>query len=161
MLDGQERFPSTGKGKKRRITSIVQHEDQANAQYCILSHTRDPTVNPADLINTDCGGAMSSVPERVQLTVNHSKYFVEPKSRALSKIPCHINGVEATHFPIQQSFKNKRGFKRIENRTSLKQFLDEFDWSQNFTNNSAEDKFFTALMCCVDIYASDIIQRGT
>merc|ERR1719320_79221 len=156
VLDGQERLASTAKGRKRRWTEIVRSEDKANAQYRIIDHTRDPSLHPSDLVNTDCGTALVDIPHRRQLTCNHSKWFVEPKSRGIGKILNHINGVEAAHFPIQHAFKQKRGLKRLQNLFALKQFLDEFDWSQNYTNNTPEDRFFTAVLCSVDTYSRDV-----
>lgn len=145
ILNGQERYASTGKGRRKRVTMLVPRENQANTHYRIQQHTRDPIEFPQDIIATDCGSAVVNVPDRRQMTVNHSKFFVEPKSRRLGETLNHINGVEGSHFPLQFKTKFRRGGNRVRNKNDLISILDEYDFIANFTNGSPEDKFFTAL----------------
>jgi len=146
ILDGQERFASSGKGKRKRVTMLVPREDQANTHYRIQQHTRSHSEFPFDIIATDCGSAVVNIPNRKQMTVNHSRFFVDPKSRKLGETLSHINGVEGSHFPIQFKAKSRRGGNRVRNKMELVSLLDEYDFDSNFTNGSPEDRFFSVLL---------------
>lgn len=152
ILNGQERYASTGKGRRKRVTMIVPRENQANTHYRIQQHTREPSEFPHDIIATDCGSAVINIPDRKQMTVNHSKFFVEPKSRQLGQLLNHINGVEGSHFPLQFKTKFRRGGNRVRNKNDLVSILDEYDFIANFTNGSPEDKFFSVLLLLTKMY---------
>jgi len=152
VLDGQERFASTGKGKRKRVTLLVPHEDKACTQYRVQQFTREPGNFPYDVVATDCGKAVMNIPNRNQICCNHSKFFVEPKSRFLGSLPNHINGLEASHFPLQHKAKHRRGGNRVRSKKYILQLLDEYDFCSNFTNGTPEDKFFSVLSMCQKIY---------
>jgi len=152
ILDGQERYASTGKGKRKRVTLMVPREDKASTQYRVQQFTRDPVKFPYDIVATDCGKAVMNIPSRKQICCNHSKFFVDPKSRYLGKTLNHIQGVEASHFPLQYKAKHRRGGNRVRNKKYLLQLLDAYDFSANFTNGAPEYKFFTVLALCQKLY---------
>jgi hypothetical protein len=153
VLNGQERYPSTGKGKRQRVSFLVPHEDKANTQYRVQQYTRDLKAFPDDIVATDCGKAVMGIPNRKQICCNHSKFFVEPKSRYLGHTLNHINGIEGSHFSLQYKAKYRRGGNRVRNKKELVRFLDEFDFCANFTNGLPEDKFLTVLTMCQNLYA--------
>ena len=66
---------------------IVPRENKANVQYRVQDHTRDPEKHPYDVVATDSGVAFMDLPLRKQITVNHSKFFVDPKSEKLAQVP--------------------------------------------------------------------------